>query len=76
MKVYIASSWRNTEYEKVKDAFTKIGYEVLDWRGPEGFSWSKVDPEWKTWTKEQQIEALDHEEAQKGFLSGAFCPTR
>lgn len=67
MKVYIASSWRNQQYEAAKKAFENAGYEVLDWRGKDGFSWSKVSPNWKSWTKEEQIEALNHDEAIRGF---------
>lgn len=72
MKVYVASSWRNEQrQQEVVQALRAAGHEVYDFRAPEagnnGFSWSNVDPNWKSWTPEQFREALRHPVARKGF---------
>lgn len=46
MKIYVASSWRNTHYDIVIKALGNHGYDVWNWRQPptggEGFSWQQV----------------------------------
>jgi hypothetical protein len=40
MKIYVASSWRNTSYPEAIAALRADGHEVLDWRiGNAGFRW-------------------------------------
>ncbi|HYF94436.1 MAG TPA: hypothetical protein VD969_19630 [Symbiobacteriaceae bacterium] len=71
MKVYVASSWRNTTQPEVVAALRAAGHEVYDFRHPapgnEGFHWSEIDPEWKGWTPEDFIELLGHPVAERGF---------
>lgn len=64
MKVYVASSWRNTEQPAVVEALRRVGHEVYDFRNPapeaEGFRWSAIDPDWQSWSPERFREALEH----------------
>lgn len=73
MKVYVATSWRNTLQPEVVKALQSEGHEVYDFRNPapgdNGFHWSEIDPDWQQWTPEQFAEALDHPIAQAGFLT-------
>lgn len=72
MKVYVASSWRNMLQQGIVHVLRAAGFEVYDFRHPvpgnNGFSWSEIDPNWKEWTPEQHIAALDHPIAVKGFM--------
>lgn len=72
MKVYVASSWRNTRQPEVVAALRKARHDVYDFRhpsGPEsgGFSWSEIDPKWKDWTQDEYVRALSHPIAVAGF---------
>jgi len=73
MKVYVATSWRNPIQPEVVKALQDQGHDVYDFRNPapgdNGFHWSEIDPNWKSWTPEQFAEALDHPIAQAGFLT-------
>jgi hypothetical protein len=48
LKVYVASSWRNTEQPDVVRALRADGHDVYDFREPKpgnhGFSWHEIDP--------------------------------
>ena len=72
-KIYLASSWRNPEQPSVLAALRRDGHAVYDFKNPRpgntGFSWSAIDPEWKSWTGEQYVAALDHPIAKAGFAS-------
>lgn len=67
MKIYVASSWRNTYQPLVVDVLRKDGHEVYDFKDSEGFHWSEVDPNWKDWSPAQYIQGLNHECAERGF---------
>ncbi len=71
MKLYVASSWRNTRQPEVVTRLRAEGHKVYDFRNPEpgnsGFHWSEIDPDWKQWTPEQFREALINPIALKGF---------
>jgi hypothetical protein len=71
MKVYVASSWRNAFQRYVVNRLREAGHNVYDFRNPapnqKGFSWSEIDPKWKTWTGKRFIEVLDHPLAREGF---------
>lgn len=72
MKVYVASSWKNEHYPDMVARLRAAGLDVLDWRNPpdrSGFSWSEVDPEWRTWDVEDYRDGLEHQRAQAGFRS-------
>jgi hypothetical protein len=47
MKIYLASSWRNTQQPDVLAALRDLGHKVYDFRNPEpgntGFAWRQVD---------------------------------
>jgi len=71
-RIYVASSWRNLGVQrKVVETLREAGHEVYDFTRPRereyGFSWSKVDPEWKSWTPETFREKIFHPVAQAGF---------
>ncbi len=73
MKIYLASSWRNTQHPSLVQFLRAIGHEVYDFKNPrpgdDGFSWAQIDPAWQTWSPEQFREALDHPIAKAGFTS-------
>jgi hypothetical protein len=71
MKLYVASSWRNTDQPRVVAALRADGHAVYDFRHPSegdhGFHWSDIDPSWQRWTPDQFREALSHVIARNGF---------
>ncbi|MBV8378954.1 MAG: hypothetical protein JO279_18330 [Verrucomicrobia bacterium] len=73
MKIYVASSWRNTIQPSVVDELLKAGFEVYDFRNPApgetGFHWHEIDEDWRNWTADQFASALDHPIAVAGFRS-------
>jgi hypothetical protein len=71
-KIYVASSWRNTEQPGVVERLRALGHLVYDFRNPPlgtGFSWSAIDPHWKAWNVEQWRIALRHPTARAGFAA-------
>lgn len=71
MKIYVASSWRNTQQPAVVAALRGAGHEVYDFRNPapgdHGFHWSEVDGGYKTWTPAAYRTALHHAVSEHGF---------
>lgn len=72
MKIYVASSWRNEQHQQGTVALLRAdGHEVYDFRHPapdnDGFGWSRIDPDWLTWTRAQFRDALAHPIARDGF---------
>jgi len=73
MKIYVASSWRNTHQQSVVELLRELGHKVYDFKNPKpgnkGFAWSEIDEDWEQWTTEQYYEALKHPIADAGFKS-------
>ena len=79
MKIYVASSWRNLLQQGVVGTLRAAGHEVYDFKKPRavdrpvgaltGFTWAEIDPNWKRWTAEQHVAALQHPRAIAGFES-------
>jgi hypothetical protein len=70
--LYIASSWRNVIQPGVVATFRSLGFDVYDFKNPPnrtGFSWREVDPDWKGWTTEAYIKALESPAAKQGYES-------
>lgn len=71
MKVYVASSWRNQQFDSVVTALEAAGHEVYNFKQPapgqRGFHWSEIDPNWKEWSPGQFRAALHHPIAVDGF---------
>lgn len=73
MKVYVASSWRNEEYQQgVVHILEDLGHEIYDFRNPPpgevtGFHWRELDPKWEQWDPKKAREALDHPTALKNY---------
>ena len=72
MKIYLASSWRNTYQPDVLAQLRAAGHDVYDFRNPTvgnvGFSWSQCDPELKTdLTVARMQRVLTHPVAEAGF---------
>lgn len=71
MKIYVASSWRNTLQPAVVAALRAQDHEVYDFKCPpgveRGFSWADVDPNWQKWTNEQYVQGLGTDKASEGF---------
>ncbi len=43
------------------------GFEVYDFKDKDGFHWSDIDSNWKNWTNDEYIHAMNHPLAEKGF---------
>jgi nucleoside 2-deoxyribosyltransferase len=73
MKIYVASSWRNQEQQKIVQILEELGHEVYDFKHPRkgdnGFHWSQIDIDWKAWTPNQYVKALEHPIAIAAFKS-------
>ena len=71
MKIYVATSWKNTRQPGVVTALRNAGHVVYDFREPKtgvkGFKWSDVNAGWKEWSPAEYREALTHPLAQSGF---------
>ena len=72
-KIYVASSWRNTDQPEVVKRLRELGHEVYDFKNPRegdnGFHWSDIDPDWQNWTPEKLRECLSNPIAEKGYKS-------
>lgn len=75
MKIYVASSMKNTSYLHVIAALQKDGFEIWNWRCPpdigKGFSWRDVDPDYQDQpvSTQQLNHMLQQPRAQEGFVS-------
>ena len=69
MKIYVASSWRNSYQPSVVAALRADGHEVYDFKDSDGFHWSEVDPDWMNWPSEisRYLAGLLHPCAIRGF---------
>lgn len=67
MKIYVASSWRNTFHPEVVVALRQDNHEVYDFKDSEGFSWKEIDGDWNAWSPTEYLEALKHPLAERGF---------
>lgn len=72
LKIYLASSWQNKEYEQVLNTLRLEGYETYDFKHPENkelssFDWEKLDKEYNRWTCSDFKKALNHPETIKAF---------
>ena len=71
MKIYVASSWRNTYQPAIVVALRQAGHEVYDFRNPalgdHGFHWSQIDSNWKSWSPDAYRQALSNHIAESGF---------
>ena len=69
--VYVASSWRNHMQPAIVHVLRAAGIDCYDFRNPapgvDGFAWSEIDPDWRSWTAEQYVKALDDPIAIEGF---------
>jgi len=72
VKIYVASSWRNTSQPDVVTTLRRVGHEVYDFRNPvpdHAFHWSEIDPDWQRWNPVTFREALEHPIARAGYAS-------
>jgi len=71
MRIYVASSWRNTRQPSVVKMLRDDGHQVYDFREPapglSGFARSDIDPAWQQWSPLQMAKALRHPIARQGF---------
>lgn len=71
LRLYVASSWRNTIYPNVVLSLRAAGFDCYDFRNPGpddyGFSWREIDPNWQLWTPAEYVAALSHPAAERGF---------
>ena len=71
LKIYLASSWRNTSQQTAVAILREAGHDVYDFKNPlpdnQGFHWKEIDAGWQAWTSEEFRQALFHPIAEKGF---------
>lgn len=79
LRIYVASSWKNEKQPYLVAYLRQLGHEVYDFRDPHrvggegepvpagGFSWSPIDPDWRSWTPEMFRRKVKHPIAKKGF---------
>ena len=68
IKIYVASSWKNTWHDLVVSRLRKRGYCVYNYREKNAdFSWEGVDPDYKNWTAEKYLKGLLHRDAAEAF---------
>ena len=71
MKIYVASSWRNTYQQAVVKLLRHLGHDVYDFRNPapgtNGFAWSAIDADWQSWTPDAYRKALESPVAKGGY---------
>lgn len=71
MKIYVASSWRNTYYPSVVSALRDAGHDVYDFRSPPsddpGFHWTDIDLHAMEWSPSNYQEGLHHPKAERQF---------
>ena len=71
MKIYVASSWKNDDQQKVVQYLRLKEHEVYDFKNPDkndhGFSWSQIDKNWKEWSVDQYINKLNYYIPSSGF---------
>lgn len=72
-RIYVASSWRNSDQPAVVDRLRAAGHQVYDFRNPRlgdhGFAWSEIDPSWEGWDPATFAVLLDSPVAVDGFDS-------
>lgn len=72
-RIYVASSWRCEHQPIVITRLRAEGFSVYDFRHPtpddDGFHWSEIDPNWRSWTPEQYREGLKHPIAVRGLAT-------
>ncbi|EGN58125.1 hypothetical protein PRBRB14_26570 [Hallella multisaccharivorax DSM 17128] len=79
-KIYLASSWRNKDQQRIVRILRDAGHEVYDFEhasyndhningfcGSVGFHWSLVDKDWQQWDVKQYQKGLQHPVAERGF---------
>lgn len=72
MKIYVASSWRNSYQPEIVRFLKDNGHDVYDFRNPNGntgFSWDEIDENWQNWGIDEYKKALEHPIAEAGFNS-------
>jgi hypothetical protein len=69
LKIYVASSWRNTFQPSLIKTLRAEGYEVYDFMDSDGFRWTEVDPDWLEWPKNipKYLAGLNTAQAWRGF---------
>lgn len=82
MKIYVASSWRNTRQPHVVQALRDAGHEVFDFKHPQEilpnghlgdeledvtFGWNEIDEGYKGWSNEDYINALNTQTAALAY---------
>ena len=71
-KIYLASSWRNSEQPSLVTECREAGHEVYDFRNPspgnKGFAWHEIDRDWLGWKPDVFADLLrTHPVAAAGF---------
>lgn len=73
MKIYLASSWRNSHQPLTLEVLRGAGHEVYDFRNPApgntGFHWSDIEHTYDLWGPQEFRQGLDHPIANRGFAN-------
>jgi len=73
-RVYLASSWRNSYFNKIVDTLRDVGHDVFNFRSPRpgnvGFHWKEIDEKWQDWSTLEYREVLETNTiVANGYLS-------
>lgn len=72
MKLYIASSWRNSLYEEILKKTREMGFEVYDFKQSEtAFAWEDVfdTPFWRELPTEELFQGLKDPSAKRAYAA-------
>lgn len=68
MRVYVASSWRNSYQPAVVTELRGCGFDVYDFREGRGnFHWRDIDGGWRNWMVQDIPEVLRHDLCRLAF---------
>lgn len=70
-KIYLASSWKNDVwYDQALRALRDAGHEVYDFKSANAnFRWEELDPNWRHWSPEAFLDALETYQSSAAFES-------
>lgn len=67
-KIYLATSWSCPWYPSALATLRGVGFLVYDFRREETvFQWGDFDPNWKSWSPGQALQAMGRPEVRRAF---------
>jgi hypothetical protein len=80
MRIYVASSWKNTYQPDVVAELRRYGHDVYDFKNPGNdagaFSWDKMSDDWQSWTPEAFRNAVQNSPIAAGGWTSDYRAMR